>query len=191
MHPRTEELLRHLDATRVTLYTAVDAVPASIRETRPVPDRWSVAEVLEHLARVEEQLTRLLTMKFGEAKTSGLLGPEPDTSPVSASLDSTRILDRRHRITAGERVLPRGQMDAATAVASLDRSRAALRELVAANDGLSIGAVSFPHPVLGVINGYQWLLFIGTHEVRHAGQISEIAEALGDTASPDAPLLST
>ena len=178
MHPRTEELLEHLDATRVTLNTTVDAVPASIREIRPAPDRWSVAEVLEHLARVEEQLTRLLTAKLSEAKSSGLLGPEVETSPVVGRLDAARVLDRSHRITSSEGVRPRGEMDSAASRVALERSRATLRELVAAYDGLSLAAFTFPHPVLGVIDGYQWLAFIGTHEVRHANQIREIAESL-------------
>ena len=51
MHPRTEELLRHLDAHRVALRAAVADIPASLRDTRPVADRWSVAETLEHLTR--------------------------------------------------------------------------------------------------------------------------------------------
>ena len=178
MHPRTEELLRHLDATRTTLHSAVDAIPASSRETRPAADRWSVAEVLEHLARVEEQLTRLLTAKLGEARANGLLAPEVETSSVVRTLDEAHVLDRRRRVTASDRVLPRGEMDSTAARASLDRSRAALRELVAAYDGISLHAFTFPHPVLGVIDGYQWLAFIGTHEVRHANQIAEIADAL-------------
>ena len=178
MHPRTEELLRHLDATRATLHTTVDAIPASIRETRPAPDRWSVAEVLEHLARVEEQLARLLSAKLAEAKANGLLGPEVETSPVVGTLDEARVLDRGQRITANDRVLPRGELDCAAARASLEGSRAGVRELVAAYDGLALSAFTLPHPALGVLDGYQWLAFIGTHEVRHANQIREIGEAL-------------
>lgn len=69
-------------------------------------------------------------------------------------------------------------MDATTALARLEKSRTNLRELVVSHDGLSLGAVSFPHPVLGVIDGYQWFWFIGTHEARHASQIREIGEQL-------------
>jgi hypothetical protein len=178
MHPRTEELLHHLDVTRATLDAMVDAVPASIRETRPAPDCWSVAEVLEHLARVEQQLTRLLTAKFAEAHSAGLLLPEIETGPVIGTLDEAGILDRSHKVTASDRVLPRGEMDSVTARAALARSRSALRDLLVAYDGLALRAFRFPHPVLGVIDGYQWLAFIGWHEVRHANQIREIGESV-------------
>jgi hypothetical protein len=177
MHPHTDEMLRHLDATRVVLRAAVDAVPPAVRETRPDPDRWSVAEVLEHLTRVEQQLTRLLSMRLSEQAATLL--PATDTSSILTRLDHHRILDRRRPITAGERVLPRGEMDATAALAALEASRAKLRELVVAHDGIAIDAVTHPHPVLGVIDAYQWFIFIGSHEARHAEQIREIATALG------------
>ena len=177
MHPRTEELLNHLEENRAALHAAVDAVPSPLRETRPAADRWSVAEVLEHLGRVEEHLTRLLAAKLAEARMTNTLGPERESGRVTDSLDRV-LLDRRRRITAGDRVLPRGEMDAATALATLDKTRANLRELIVSHDGLSLGSVSHPHPVFGVLDAYQWVTFIGAHEARHAAQIAEIGEAL-------------
>jgi DinB family protein len=178
MHPRTEELLNHLERNRAALHSAVDAVPLSLRETRPAADRWSVAEVLEHLGRVEEQLTRLLAAKLAQARLTGALGPERESGPVTDSLGA-HALDRRRRITAGDRVLPQGAMDVATALATLDKTRANLRELIVAHDGLSLGTVNHPHPAFGVLDGYQWVTFIGTHEARHAAQIREVGQAVG------------
>ena len=177
MHPRTEELLNHLEDNRAALHAALEAVPSSLPETHPAADRWSVAEVLEHLGRVEEQLTRLLAAKLAEARLTGALGPERESGPIADSLGDL-LLDRRRRITAGDRVLPRGEMDAATALATLDRTRTKLRDLVLSHDGLSLGAVSHPHPAFGALDGYQWFAFIGSHEARHAAQIREIGEAL-------------
>jgi len=56
VHPRTKELLDHLADHRAELRRAVDAVPVERRELRPAPDRWSAAEVLEHLAIVERRV---------------------------------------------------------------------------------------------------------------------------------------
>jgi hypothetical protein len=178
MHPRTDEMLRHLDANRVVLRAAVDAVPPSLREIRPSPDRWSVAEVLEHLTRVEEALTRFLGAKLSEARAAGLLRPESDSSPIAGLLDHDMILDRRRSVTAGERVLPRGEMDSATALGALESARTKLREVVLGVDGLTLDVFTLPHPALGPINGYQWFLFIGSHEARHAAQIREAGDAL-------------
>ena len=178
MHPRTEELIRQLDESRGALRAAVDGVPSSLHETRPGPDRWSVAEVLEHLSRVEDGLTRLLASKLAEAKMTGRLDPEPESGPIADPIDRDRLLDRTRRIVASERVQPQGGMSSVTGLEALARSREKLRDLIIAHDGLSIGAISHPHPVLGVINGYQWFAFIAAHEARHAAQIREIAERL-------------
>lgn len=174
MHPRTEELLQHLDANRAVLRAAVDGVAPTLRETRPAPDRWSVAEVLEHLSKVESQLTRLIESWLTEAQRTGALQPERDTSPVVPTIDNAILLDRSHRITAGERVLPRGEMDSASAWTALEAARARLRDVIGRFDGFALTAITHPHPVLGPLNGYQWLAFIGTHEARHARQIAEI-----------------
>lgn len=178
MHPRTEELLRHLDTNRAVLCAAVDGVPSSLRETRPHPTGWSVAEVLEHLAQVEEQITRLLTAKLSEARSAGALEPEREVGPVLDTNDHEITTNRARRITTGERLVPRGEMDSATALVALQQTRAKLRELVSAYDGIRIDAVRHPHPALGVLNGYQWVAFVGSHEARHAAQIREAGERL-------------
>ena len=82
----------------------------------------------------------------------------------------------RPRVTAGDRVLPRGELDSAAALAKLETARDKLRELLIAHDGVTIAAVSHPHPVLGPIDGYQWFAFVGSHEARHAAQIREVGE---------------
>jgi len=178
MHPRTEELLHELDESRGVLRAAVDSVPPSLHQTRPGPDRWSVAEVLEHLSRVEDGLTRLLASKLAEAKMTGMLEPEAESGPIADAIDRDRILDRTRQIVASERVQPRSGLDSAAGLDALARSRDKLRDLVTAHDGLAIGAITHPHPVLGVINGYQWFAFISAHEARHAAQIREIGEQL-------------
>ncbi len=79
-------------------------------------------------------------------------------------------------MTAPEETVPPSDVSAATAWKSLEESRRALREAVISGDGLALSEVKYPHPVLGEINLYQWILFVGSHEVRHTAQIREIAE---------------
>jgi hypothetical protein len=180
-------MLRHLDDNRAVLRAAVDGVPQNLRETRPAPDRWSVAEVLEHLTRVEDGLTRLLTKRLAEAHAASPFRSDAETSSVVAMIDNELLVDRSHRITAGERVIPSGELTANAAWSTLEISRGKLKELVRGYDGLDISAVVFPHPVLGPINAFQWFVFIGTHEARHAGQIREIGqtEALSAQRAPE------
>ncbi len=60
----------------------------------------------------------------------------------------------------------------------MEQTRAALRAAILAGDGRALSEVVQPHPVLGPINLYQWALFVGSHEIRHTGQVREIADQL-------------
>jgi hypothetical protein len=177
MHPRIEEVLAHLDAHRAGLEQAVAEVPPALRGRRPEAERWSVAEILEHLTIVEARITKTLEDHLAAARDAGL-GPERDTAPVGPTLDVAGLLDRRRPILSGPAGLPPGEQTADEAWAALTARRRALREMVLANDGLALGDVTILHHRLGPLNVYQWLLFLGGHEGRHAGQIRELAVAM-------------
>ena len=178
MHPRTEELLRHLDTQHDRLRAAVDSVPRTKREVKPSPDRWSVAEVLEHLSIVETRIERVFSKRLAEARVAGL-GAERNAAPVVGTIDMDRVLDRTRRITAAETALPTGKLDADAAWAAVEQARNTLCNAVRDADGLALGDVIHPHPVLGPINLYQWIAFVGGHEARHAAQVLELREMLG------------
>ena len=178
MHPRTTELLRHLDLQHERLRNAVESVPREQREKKPRPDRWSVAEVIEHLSIVETRIGRVFDAKLAEARNAGAVREERETSPVVGSIDMARVLDRSRRITAAEASLPSGKLDADAAWTALESARTALRDSVRAADGLALGEIVQPHPVLGPINLYQWIAFVGGHEARHAAQVMELRELL-------------
>ena len=179
MHPRTSELLTHLDTQHERLRRAVDRVPRERRSEKPAPERWSVAEVIEHLSIVETRIGRVFTAKLDEVRASGNVVLERDESPVVGTIDMDRVLDRTRRITAAEAARPSGVLDADAAWAALERARETLCDSVRAADGVALGAIVHPHPILGPINLYQWIAFVGGHEARHAAQIIELAELLG------------
>jgi uncharacterized damage-inducible protein DinB len=176
VNPRTTEILRYLDDHRAELDRAIDSVPPDLRETRPAPDRWSVAEIVEHVAIVEERIRKLLTGQVEAAKAAGP-GAEHEARAVP-TFDERRILDRSRKITAHESLLPRSGMSAAAARAKLAEQQEAMRDFVRSTDGLALEGVIVQNPVLGPLNIHQWMMFVAGHEVRHAEQIREAAAAL-------------
>lgn len=176
MHPRTQEILDCLEREMQDLRAAVDAVPAERRGDRPAADRWSVAEVLEHLALVENSVLKACSRQLAAAREAGL-PPESETSSVISLLPPQRVANRDFLIAAPERLRPTG-IDASDAWAQIESTRARLEDFVRSCDGLALGQVSFPHPALGNLNLYQWLLFAAGHHTRHAAQIREIAGQL-------------
>jgi hypothetical protein len=174
VHPRLEELLQYADLQRESLLAAVATVPESLRDQRPDPGQWSVAEVLEHLHRVERGIAHLIARRIERARPAGL-PRESDTGSLLHSLDHLRLLQRGTRMAAPDLVRPQGTLNAAAALSALNQSRTAFRAALAAGDGLALGTITAPHPLVGPLSLYQWALFLGQHECRHAMQIEDIA----------------
>ena len=177
MHPRITELVTLLDAEREALLAAVERVPADRRDVRPAEHAWSVAELLEHLHRVEKGIARLLEKRVAEARAAGL-GPETETSSLIGTLDPALVSDRSLRRVAPAMVEPRGEMTAAAALDALLESRTALRAALLGANGLALSALRQVHLVLGDVDLYQWVLFVAYHERRHVPQMREIGEQL-------------
>jgi len=178
MHPRIREVVEALDSRRAELARAVNEVPTSARERRPSEDRWSVAEVLDHLALVEENIPQRVKALVTEQRTNGL-GAERESTSIAGTIDSAFLLDRSKKRVAREAMQPRSGVDAAAAWTRLERARQVTHETLRELDGVALCDVSAPHPALGPFNGYQWFLFLAAHEGRHTAQIREIVAAIG------------
>jgi hypothetical protein len=170
MHVITRELLAYLDEQRSVLKAAFESIPPELRDRPPAPERWSAANVVEHLAIVETRISTLLSERIEEARAG--LPPETRADPILPTIDYQRMYDRSTRVKAPEPVIPTG-LNAMAAWNALEQAGSKMRALLVANDGLALSSVSHPHPRFGLLSVYQWVAFLGAHEVRHAQQIRE------------------
>ena len=185
MHVRLAEIVEYLDASRAALLDGVESVPPDLRDRRPSPERWSVGEILDHLYMVEAGSAKLLAHRLVRAREAGL-GPERESSSLLDCLDQYAIDTSAKKREAPDLVQPRPAARADVALADLTAARAVLMEALHDADGLDLASVTARHPVLGEINVYQWAVFLGKHELRHAAQVRATAEALAQ-ASTQAP----
>ena len=174
MHPRLTELLDYLDVTRASVLGAASKVPRDRWGVRPAPDRWSVAEICWHLQRVESGVAKLIRKRISEARAAGHPEESAD-SPLLGTRDRFGLADRTRRLESPASVAPPEAPVVEDAQRLLEESRALLRAAIAEADGLALGLIVHPHPVLGEINLYDWILFVGLHEQRHLHQIGELA----------------
>ena len=172
---RVQEILSCLDDEMAALRAAVDAVPEHRRGERPSPERWSVAEVLEHVAMVENTVLKACSRQLAAVRDS--LPPETETTSIRATLPPERVANRDRTLVAPDVLHPKG-LDAAAAWDDVEQARARLKEFVQSCEGLAVGQIAFPHPVFGRLDMYQWLLFAAGHHARHAAQIRELAAQL-------------
>lgn len=177
MHPRLAEIVKYVDDCRSDLESAARGLPYERWSERPTAESWSVAQVFDHLHLSESGIARLLAKRIARAKEAGL-GPERSEESVLKDLDFFPVVDGPKR-QAPEIVVPRPDATAPEVVDALRRSRGDLHAALREGDGLALGEVTATHPGLGVINLYQWVLFVGQHEARHTRQVAEIVRRLG------------
>lgn len=178
MHPNVREALACLDASRAALEAAVASVPEPLHRTRPGPARWSVIDVVEHLAKVDRFFAERIAAAIADAQRGGLPPEEDPRAPLPADV-ARAIGDRTDRRPAREAMMPSGSVDLRTAWDALDRARAEVRAVMAAADGLALGRVTADHRLFGRLTVYQWVELTAAHETRHADQIREIGATLG------------
>ena len=182
MQRRLTELVDYVDMQRSAILTAASAVPAHRWAERPAPVRWSIAELFEHLSKVEHSCARVIAKRAAEARSANV-GPEREESSVIGALDGKHLTDRSTPWQAPESVAPAGGWTGARALAAITASRAELHQAMRDADGLALGSIRHPHLTLGELDLYQWILFVGQHEARHLSQLHEIVAQLGAPAS--------
>ena len=168
------EIFDDIDATRARLLQSVEGLSADEQNFRPTPEKWSVAEVVEHLSIVERRVARLLGKLLGKAEAEAGAAPRP-FAPVSIAEFVERT--RAQKLEAPENVRPDG-VPLADSLGALRDSRAALHALRPRVERTDCAGLRFPHPVWGPLDLYQWLLFVGAHEARHLAQIEALKETL-------------
>jgi uncharacterized damage-inducible protein DinB len=177
MHTHLSEVFERLDLQRAALRSAVDRIPPARRRERPASEKWSVTEVLEHLALVEKRFADWLGNAIAEARGRGLDAERDARAPLTPEVEALQR-DRTKPRTAPPPVIPKGEMDEKAAWDALEQARAGFRATVTDADGLALSQVTVSHPTFGTLNVYQWVEFVAVHESRHTAQIEEIAGAL-------------
>jgi uncharacterized damage-inducible protein DinB len=161
--------LAELEASRRRLLDALEGLTEEEWRDRPSPERWSIAECAEHITAAELPLPKFAAVSL-TAEPS-----EEERRQIRGKDDFVRrfLRDRSQRGEAPERIRPKGRF------ATREDTVRAFEERRAANLAY-VRETADPlrdryalHPFAGLIDGYQWVLFLAAHTDRHAKQIEE------------------
>ena len=166
-----EAALKSLQATHDAFLQSIAGLSEKQWKFKPAPDRWSIAEVSEHIAVSE-------SMIFGMVQGKVMTSPAtPEKRAEVVGKDETilkMVPDRSHKVQAPEFLKPtnRWATQAELTKAFEDSRKATMDYIRATNDDLRdhFG----PHPLLGPLDAYQWILLISAHSERHTRQIEEV-----------------
>jgi hypothetical protein len=165
----------YLDETRDGVVAATKGLSEAQMKFKPAPDRWSVAETLEHIVLVEDSLLPNVIDKVMKSPPGAA---DRDTAKIDAMV-LAMIPDRSHRAQAAPPVTPAGRWTPADTLDRFLRTRSKTIALLESTPDLRAHASDSP---LGQpLDAYQWVLFMAAHSQRHAKQILEVK------ADPDFP----
>jgi hypothetical protein len=172
--PERDSLLKHLDQTRTAFLASIDGLSEAQWTFRAGPDRWTIAEVAEHIAISETTLLGLVTDRI-------LKSPVVPRDPNAVSDEKllASLLDRSSKFQAPEILKPTNRWATRDA---LTKDFLTAREKTAAyvkNTTDDLHGHAAPHPVFKTLDGYQWVLLLSGHAARHTAQIEEVKTAAG------------
>ena len=167
---RLSEIVDALQAARSRLLDGVGSLSQEDLDTASSTGSWSAGEILHHLQLIELAVSRVIGRLLEQAAREGL-HPDPRTDSVLGSLDQFSIESSTQKIVAPAPFTPLKGSPKQALFDGLAASRAALLAVVEKAGAFDLSRLTFPHPVFGRIDGYQWLLYLAQHELRHLHQI--------------------
>ncbi len=163
-----EKGLQYLEQTRDGVVAATEGLSEAQLKFKPAPDRWSVAEVVEHITVVEGAIYGNVTDKIMKAPAGAA---DRDTAKIDAQV-LAMVPDRSHKAKAPEQFVPTGRWPAADTLDQFSKARAQTIAFFEATTDLRahVGGES----PFGPLDAYEWLMFTAAHSARHTKQILEV-----------------
>lgn len=173
-YQRISEIYDANDQIRARLKALIGGLNAEEASKRE-PDGWSVAEIVEHLAIVEDGMGRICAklLANGAAKGASASGE----AKISREFVSQALASRASKIEAPERVHPTGTKSIVESIGVLDANRSRINDLRPQFETVDCSEFKFPHPAFGDLSAHEWLALLGGHEARHLSQIERILAA--------------
>ena len=166
-------VVEHLSASRDRMLVAIDSLTLAQWNFKPDADTWSVAECCEHVVLLESMILQSVREAPELAELPDVAGKE--------QIILKRVAEVRRKATAPEFARPQGRWAGGDDLkAAFARARQVSIDFSAECQDPLRWKVA-PHFSLGLLDGYQWLIFLGSHCERHVRQLEAVK------ARPDFP----
>jgi hypothetical protein len=165
-----DRALQYLESTKKGVLDATKGLSDAQWNFKPAADRWSVAQVIEHLAAAEDML-RGMTQEQVMKTPAVAVRDETETKKADEGV-LAMVPDRSHKVQAPEPLQPTNRFGSpAAAQKHFVESRATTEEYLKGAAGLRAHLTDSP---MGKLDGYQWVLLIAAHSERHTKQMLEV-----------------
>jgi hypothetical protein len=164
-----DRAIQYLESTKQGVLDATQGLSAAQWNFKPAPDKWSVAEVTEHIAAAEDFIRGIVVEKV-------MVAPARPAGEDVAAIDMMvmqSIPDRSHKAQAPEPLKPSNRFGSPEgSLKHFVDARATTEDFLTKTPNLRNHAVD--SPLNKKLDGYQWILYIAAHSERHTKQILEV-----------------
>jgi len=166
-----DRALAYLESTKKGVVDSTKGLSDAQWNFKAAPDRWSIAEVVEHLAAAEDMIRGLTQEQV--MKTPAITPRDPAELKKIDDGVLAQVPDRSHKMQAPEPLKPTNRFGSpAEAEKHFLESRGTTEEFLKTTPDLRAHAVD--SPMGEKLDGYEWVLLIAAHSERHTKQILEV-----------------
>src|SRR5260370_19963536 len=163
-----DKALQYLETTKKNVLEATKGLSEAQWNFKPAPDRWSVAQVMEHIAAAEDFIREMVKEKL---MTAAAGEPGRDVKKTDDAV-LAMVPDRTNKAQAPEPLVPTNRFGAPEgSIKHFVESRAATEDFLKTTTGLRAHVPDSPP---GEFDGYEVVLLIAAHSERHTKQINEV-----------------
>jgi uncharacterized damage-inducible protein DinB len=163
-----DNAMQYLESTKKGVLDATKGLSEAQWNFKPAPDRWSVAQVMEHIAAAEDFIRGLVTDKV-------MMAPAGEAGRDVKKADEAVIMmvpDRTNKVQAPEPLVPTNRFSSPDgSIKHFVESRATTESLLKTSTGMRDHVMESP---MGKLDAYEFVLLIAAHSERHTKQINEV-----------------
>ena len=167
-----DEIYEGNDKIRTRLKQLVETIPAEKATALPEDEKWTVAQIVEHIAIVDEGALRICSKLLTKAQAAGQTSDGSVVITDNFRQKGSEIAGMK--VEAPEFVRPTGSKTIAESITKLDETAQRIEELRELFTSVNGTELKFPHPFFGDISAQEWLALKGGHEMRHIKQIEKV-----------------
>jgi hypothetical protein len=163
-----DKALAYLESTKKDVLDATKNLSPAQWNFKAAPDRWSIAECMEHIAAAEDFIRGAVENNVMKAPAA----PGRDIAAIDAGIIAN-VPERKTKVQAPEAIKPTNRFGSPQG--SIDHfvdSRAKTEAYLMATPGLRDHAADSPSGQKW--DGYEFILLIAAHSERHTNQIKEV-----------------
>ncbi|MFL6467960.1 MAG: DinB family protein [Pyrinomonadaceae bacterium] len=168
------EVYERNDAIRGRLNEVLGSLNEEQFDHLPHDEKWTITNVVEHVAVVESNMIRICAKLLGKAQAEGKTGDGSITNSASFKEKAAEVASLK--LEAPDFVQPTCKQTIDQSLEKMNENRSMLLQLKSQFEKFDSTVHRFPHPFFGDLSAAEWLMLIGGHKARHIKQIEKLAE---------------